>query len=116
MIILTLIYTIILIGIIAACYYSIVQRVESWGKAIMDRLADLQIILYDEGQENWQAIMSLKSDTGYLPKRSEKEEKPLDPRDQKHLPYVNPAWDDHPLYSIAKSLHSLDKYFTHNKE
>lgn len=79
-------------------------------------MEDVYTDLYDNIDSNWRVIQEIKSDISYLPKREEKEEKLLDPRDQKHLPYVNPEWDDHPLYSIAKSLHSLDKYFTHNKE
>lgn len=111
-----LICTLILLIALIICCISLCSTIEKQREYIMDRVNNLECKLFDEIEGNWQAIQELKSDISYFPKKEEKGEKLLDPRNQKHLPYVNPAWDDHPLYSIAKSLHSLNKYFTHSKE
>lgn len=109
---------------ILVCTFVLIIALIVHGAAICDKIDDRFNLLknaiddLDNSIETncWRDIQYIKSYLSYLPEESKKkEDKPLDPRDQQHLPYVNPAWDNHPLYSIAKSLDSLDRYFTHNK-
>lgn len=101
--------TAILIGIlivliaVLVCYISLRHIIHSHGDLLRESINNAGARLNEEIEINWKSIQGLKSDISYLPTREELNE-------------TNPAWNDHPLYSIAKSLDSLNKYFTYNKD
>lgn len=96
-----LICTLILLISLIVCCISLCSTIEKQREYIMDRINDLECKLFDEIENNWLAIQSVRSDISYLPKREE-------------LGTEEETSDVNPLNRIAKSLESIDKYFTHN--